>query len=275
MNRAFVLTMLAVCAAEHSEAARPPMAQVTQAVRDVQWVGPSGSEKASEGQAINGASRLRSGRESRAEVKLRDGAIARVGADTAAKIDGKLIDLENGLLLVESPRHGSRLALRARGIGAAVTGTTTLIEYHEPIFKFLVLQGTARLYRPGLFGDSVLVQAGQMVFGKTSGALNDAVDFKLDRFLKTCRLLNDLGPLPNDRALVAVANEQNRKHRDAKLIETNLVIYGEGTAVTVTKEGNSAGTDSADTAGTPPPSIKSGASTITAPTQTAIDARRP
>lgn len=269
-----IVAAVVVSPTRFAVAGHAPLGELTHASGDVQFVGASGNERVTEGQALNGPTAVETVRQSRAEVKLRDGAVVRFGADSAAKMDKGRIEFERGLLLVQSPARGQRLVLRVQGIGAAVTGTTALVEYRPPLFKFLVLQGTGRLYRPSHWGDSVLVNAGQMVFGKTSDPLNDAVDFKLDRFVKTCRLLNELGPLPNTDILVAAANEQNKKHRGTKLIETNLVIFGEGTSVTLTQDGNAADTGS-DASATPPPSANTPGTMVTAPTQTAMDARRP
>jgi hypothetical protein len=106
-----------------------------------------------------------------------------------------------------------------------------MIEYNAGVYKFLVLEGTARLYRPGHLGDSVLVRAGQMVFGNPEAALSDPVDVDIDRFMKTSRFITDFPPLRSEKSIVAESQKQQREKSNKILIDTNLVIFGGGTQV--------------------------------------------
>jgi len=119
---------------------------------------------------------------------------------------------------------------------AAVAGTTVIIEYHPGFYKFLVLEGTVRSYRPGYLGDSVLVRAGQMVFGSPEAALSDPVDVDIDRFMKTSRLITDFPPLRSEKLIIAESRKQQREKSNKSLVDTNLVIFGGGTQVSVTDQ---------------------------------------
>ena len=104
-----------------------------------------------------------------------------------------------------------------------------MIEYHPGVYKFLVLEGTGRLYRPGHLGDSVLVRPGQMVFGNPDAAVSDPVDVDIDRFIKTSRLITDFPPLHSEKSIMAEGQKQLREKSKKTLIGTNLVIFGGGT----------------------------------------------
>jgi len=118
-----------------------------------------------------------------------------------------------------------------------------MIEYHPGFYKFLVLEGTARSYRPGHLGDSVLVRAGQMVFGNPEAALSDPVDVDIDRFMKTSRFITDFPPLRSQKSIVGESQKQQREKSNKILMDTNLVIFGGGTQVSVV------GQEQTDTAG--------------------------
>jgi hypothetical protein len=72
-----------------------------------------------------------------------------------------------------------------------------------------------------------------MVFGRPEAALSDPVDFDLDRFLKTSRFITDFSPL-RSRTLMANQIEKQQRQKSKKgLIDTNLVIFGGGTLVSL------------------------------------------
>ncbi len=114
-----------------------------------------------------------------------------------------------------------------------MAGTTVMIEYHPGFYKFLVLEGTARSYRPGHLGDSVLVHAGQMVFGNPEAALSDPVDVDIDRFMKTSRFITDFPSLRSEKSIAAESRKQEDEKSNKTLNDTNLVIFGGGTQVSV------------------------------------------
>jgi hypothetical protein len=118
-----------------------------------------------------------------------------------------------------------------------------MIEYHPGIYKLLVLEGTGRLYRPGHLGDSILVVPGQMVIGNPHAALSEPVDVDIERFLKTSGFIKDFPPLHSEKSVVAESHKQQREKSKKTLVDTNMVIFGGGTQVSVTDQGQ---TDTAD-----------------------------
>ena len=179
---------------------------------------------------------VRTGVDSRAELTFVDQTIARLGANTAFSFkDGaRNLDLNEGVMMLQVPK-GRGVRIHAAGIAAAVGGTTVVFEYHAAVYKFLTLEGTARLYRPGHLGDSVLVRAGQMVIGKPNAALSDPVDFDVGRLLKTSHFITDFPPLRSEKSMGYASEKQQRAKSKKHLIDTNLVIFGGGTNVSLVK----------------------------------------
>src|SRR6266508_3569276 len=165
---------------------------------------------------------VRTGNESRAELSFSDETVVRLAAHTAFDFNRgtRGLNLKEGAVLVQTPKEANGATIHAGCVAAAVAGTTVMIEYHPGFYKFLVLEGTARSYRPGHLGDSVLVRPGQMVFGNPEAALSDPVDVDIDRFMKTSRFVTDFPPLRSEKS-------------NKTLIGTNLVIFGGGTQVSV------------------------------------------
>ena len=203
---------------------------------------------------------------SRAEL-IFDETVVRLAANTAFSHKNGTHDLNlgEGAALVQAPKSANGATIHAASVAAAVTGTTVMIEYHPGVCKFLVLEGTARLYRPGHLGDSVLVQAGQMVIGNPNAAVSDPVDFDIARFVKTSRFIAGLPPLRSESSMAFEAQQQQREKSKKTLIETNLVIFGGGTRVLLVGQAqtNAAGRTTA-TPATPHP--------IPSPTQAASGA---
>jgi hypothetical protein len=188
---------------------------------------------------------VRTGNESRAELGFSDETVVRLAANTAFDFNRgtRGLNLREGAVLVQAPKEANGATIHAGSVSAAVAGTTVMIEYHPGFYKFLVLEGTARSYRPGHLGDSVLVRAGQMVFGNSEAALSDPVDVDIDRFMKTSRFITDFPPLRSQKSIVAESEKQQREKTTETLADTNLVIFGGGTQVSVTDQEH---TDTAD-----------------------------
>jgi hypothetical protein len=177
---------------------------------------------------------VRTGRDSRVELTFDNQIVARLNANALFNFKGGSdCDLIQGAVLIEAPEGVKVVRLRAAGVALVISGATAVLEHQPGVFKLLILEGTGRLYRPGHLGDSVLVQPGQMVFGNTNAALSDPVDFDVDRFVKTCRLIRDLPPLQSEKLIAAASQQQQREKSRKILIDTNLVIFGGGTGVTL------------------------------------------
>jgi hypothetical protein len=207
--------------------------RITRALRDVKVVSPQGRATAATlNQPLLDGSVLRTGPESRAEIVLGRSAIARIGGKSALKSDaqGRAIELQEGAVLFQAAKGGSSPKITTGNIHVATAGSTGLIErYGTAYAKILVLEGTARVYLQKI-GESVLVNAGQMLITKPAAAsLPEPVHFEIAKLYQTSQLTNrDFAPLASNARIEAAIREQQS---DPSFTPTNLVIYGRGTLV--------------------------------------------
>jgi FecR protein len=178
---------------------------------------------------------VQTSKDSHAELTFSDETVVRLAANTGFSFEDGTRDLNlgEGAVLVQAPKSANGATVQAASVAAAITGTTVMIEYHPGVCKFLVLEGTGRLYRPGHLGDSVLVHAGQMVIGNPNAAMSDPVDFDIARFVQTSRFIVGLPPLRSEKLIAAESQKQLREKSNKTLIETNLVIFGGGARVSL------------------------------------------
>jgi hypothetical protein len=220
----------------HNALAMPrPDAVVTRVVGNA-TVGAAagGSHTLRVGDRVRIGDALRTGVDSRLEVTFPDEAIARLGAETSivSKNGSRNLILDGGVLFVDAPRK-AHVAIRAGGYAASISASTMLFEFRPDVYKFMVIDGTSRLYRPAHFGDSVLVRAGQLVIGDPAQPVSDPVDFEIARFIKTSCFIADFAPLPNAKSLVSAGGQQEQRKTKKRLVGTNLVIFGGGSFVSI------------------------------------------
>jgi hypothetical protein len=221
-------------------------AQLTAIVGDVNLATAAGTRSAEVGVGLDAGSSINTGANSHADVSFNGRALARLSAKTILSLKNKnVLELSRGAVLLQFP-DGAKGKVQAGTIAAEVSRVTAVIEYEPPAFKFLVLAGTGRLYRPAKLGDSILVHPGQMVFGNASAPLTDPVDFAIDRFVKTCPLIQDFPALESERAIAAASKRQQREQSKKKLLETNLVIFGGGSRLSVVDPANVNGAATTD-----------------------------
>ena len=213
-------------------------ARVTRVKNQVQLADSKNARRASVNDIVHEQTVVRTGNGSRAELSFSDETVVRLAAHTAFDFNRgtRGLNLKDGAALVQAPKEANGATIHAGSVVAAVAGTTVMIEYHPGFYKFLVLEGTVRSYRPGYLGDSVLVRAGQMVFGSPEAALSDPVDVDIGRFMKTSRLITDFPPLRSEKSIIAESRKQQREKSNKSLVNTNLVIFGGGTQVSVTDQ---------------------------------------
>jgi ferric-dicitrate binding protein FerR (iron transport regulator) len=211
-------------------------ARITRVNNHVQLLHPmSVARPASVNDTVDEGTIVRTGKDSHAELIFPDETVVRLAANTAFSFKNGTRDLNlgEGAVLVQAPKSANDVKIHAATVSAAITETTSMLEYHPGVCKFLVLEGTGRLYRPGHLGDSVLVSPGQLVMGNPNAAVSDPADFDIARFVKTSRFIVDLPPLPGEKLIVAESQKQQREKSKKTLIDTNLVIFGGGTRVSV------------------------------------------
>lgn len=197
-----------------------------------------GHRNASVGDPVKIGNEIITGLDSRAELTFENNAVARLSANAALTLKSKdVLELSHGAVLLQFPER-TKGKVQAGAVSAAVSHATALLEYQPTVFKFLVLEGTARLYRPAELGDSILVHRGEMIFGNATAALPDPVDFDIARFVNTCPLIRNFAPLQTERSIAAASESQQEEKSNRKLIETNLVISGSGSLVSIVDPAN-------------------------------------
>jgi len=214
-------------------------ARVTQVVKDVKILPAQAAPRpATLSDTVRGDTAVRTGVESRAELTFGDLTIARLGANTIFSFNEgtRTVDLNNGAILLRVPKGSGGTKIQTAAVTAAITGTTVIAEYHRNSYaKYLVLEGTMRIYLKGILGESVLMHAGQMmILNPNATRLSEPVDFDLERLLATSLFIQGFRPLPSQPLLADVQRQQLDLKAAGELIDTNLVIFGRGTLVTMT-----------------------------------------
>ena len=211
-------------------------ARITRVNNHVQLLRPGMAARAtSVNDTVDEDTIVRTGKDSRAELTFSDQTVVRLAANTSFsfKTGTRDLNLGEGAVLIEAPKIANGATIHAGTVASAITGTTAMLEYRPGVYKFLVLEGTGRLYRPSHLGDSVLVGPGQLVMGNPNAAVSDPADFDIERFVKTSRFIVGLPPLRSEKLVAAESRKQQQEKSKKTLIDTNLVIFGGGTRVSV------------------------------------------
>lgn len=238
MRPALFVPILMALAATSSPAAVLKEARVSQVVKDVNLVQGSGSRPATTSDVVKQGTAVRTGIDSRAELTFTDMTIARMGANTIFSFDEgtRTVDLANGAILLRVPKNSGGAKVQTAAITAAITGTTVMVEFHKNAYaKYIVLEGVMRVYLKQHLGESVLLGAGQMlIVNPNATKLPDPVDINLERLVHTSLFFAPpFGPLGSEPLLASAEAEQLARKAEGKLIDTNLVIFGRGTLVSL------------------------------------------
>lgn len=228
-----------ICAlgfARSTIAGQPDKATITQIVNDVRL---HAAQTAPHSVAINdkvpGGSSVQTGMDSRAELTFADQTLARLSANTIFSFNEGNLELAGGAVLVQVPKGAGGVKISTAAVTTAITSGTVIVEYHPRAYlKFISLEGTARLYLKRRWGESVLVRPGQMLITNPDGkGLADPVDVDLERLLKTSRLITDFPPLGSRDLIAKESAKQQRAKSRKSLFDTNLIILGKGTVVSL------------------------------------------
>src|SRR5438874_354497 len=200
--RGFCLLGL-VLAAFGSNAAELKQARVTQIVRDVKLLPNAAPARlALVNDPVRDGTAVRTGVESRTELTFPDATLARLGANTIFSFtEGtRNLELTDGAMLLRVPKNAGGAQINTAAVTAAITGTTVMLEYHPDAYiKFIILEGTGRVFRPDHLGESVLLHAGQMlIVSPKATSLPDPVDVDIKRLVKTSRLITNFRRLPSN-----------------------------------------------------------------------------
>src|SRR5438034_689315 len=260
-------------------AAQLKEARVTQVVKDVKLL-PTGAaaRPAAISDEVRDGTAVRTGVESRSELKFTDQTLARLGANTLFSFSEgtRNLNLQDGAMLLRVPKGAGGAKISSSAVTAAITGTTVMVETHavtkknkNSYYKFIVLEGTARLYLPGRLGESTLVKAGQMIIMRAdSKTIPEPVDVDIGKITESSLLITGFGPLGSEALIAFEKTKQNEQKNSGQLHETNLVIYGGGTSVVladpntvdvaVSAESNAAKSPTPTPTATPTPSPATG-----------------
>ncbi len=221
-----------------SPAAELKEARVSQVVKDVKLLPAQAAPRpAAVSDEVRDGTAVRTGVDSRAELTFTDQTMARLGANTifSFREGTRNLELGGGAMLLRVPKDAGGAQINTAAVTAAITGTTVLLEYHSNAFiKFIVLEGTGRMFRKDRPGESVLVHAGQMAIVNPNGkSLADPVNVDLKRLIKTSKLVKGFERLPSEDLINKEVGVQLQQKSEGQLVDTNLVIFGGGTLVSM------------------------------------------
>src|SRR5438105_9047374 len=211
-------------------------ARVTQIVRDVKLLPDAAPARpAVVNDPVRDGTAVRTGMESRTELMFSDATLARLGANTIFSFtEGtRNLELTDGAMLLRVPKNAGGAKINTAAVTAAITGTTVMLEFHKNSYvKFIVLEGTGRIFLPTHLGESVLVHAGQMLIAKPDAKnLPNPVDVDIRQIRKTSRLIRGFGKMGSENLIAQTESNQDEERAEGELYETNLAIYGGGTSI--------------------------------------------
>jgi hypothetical protein len=228
------LITAAVLAPALAAAAPLRSAEVTRTLNDVRLSTRADSARpAAVGERITGGTSLLTGRQSRAELTFPDRTITRIGANSIFRFRNGTRDMEirQGSFLLSVPANSGGATIRTGTVTAAITGTTTMMEYSPGQWvKFITLEGNARLsLRDG--GPAVDVPAGQMIVMRPdAAAIPRPVVVNVNKLVKSSNLMmrGGFNELPGEAGELVgnTIREQNALRGEGRLVRTGLVVRG-------------------------------------------------
>ncbi|MGZ5001733.1 MAG: FecR domain-containing protein [Chthoniobacterales bacterium] len=190
-------------------------------------------------EAIASGQPIQTGAGAQAEVSFANGVLVRLGQNSvfAVKPGTTSFELRRGAMLVRAPKSAGQTLISTGNVVSAVAGTTSLLEHYPDAYtKLISIEGTARMYMPSRIGESVLVDPGQLLMFHLKPAptgLPNPVDIDIRRLMETSLLIKGHAPLGNESSIAERERDQTRQKSKGALADTNLVIFGRGTLVTL------------------------------------------
>lgn len=205
---------------------------ITEVVNEVNRIEPATqkTEPAVVRAELRSPDRLRTGRQSRAELQAADGTITRLGSNTLFAFDqaGREMRLDQGSILFHSPSGKGGGVIRSTAASATVLGTTIIAAAtSDGGYKLLVLEGHARVDFAS--GQRLQLEAGQMTFvmpgGGGTGVPGPVLRFDLSRQMKASRLISGFErPLPSLPRIEAAAQRQAEAVSEGSLQTTTFMV---------------------------------------------------
>lgn len=224
-------------------------AEITQIINDVKVVDPAkGASAAALKQVVKDDLGVQTGGKSRAELLFADNTLTRLGADTffSFKPGTRDMTLDRGTMLLQVPKNLGGAKIHTAAVTAAITGTTIMVEHlPKQSVKVVVLEGSLRLYLNNVVGQSVILTPGKMAILKPDAkTVPNPVNVDLRKLIKTSALVKmasskngdghaDSISLPSADLIEKEIAKQDTLRGAGGLIDTNLVILGKGSNVTL------------------------------------------
>lgn len=198
-------------------------ARITAVSGDVKLLGNgTDSRPADVDDEVRRGTTLKTGVNSRVEVTFADETVARLGANTILRLSqgARSVELGEGAVLLRVRRGTGGAKIETAAVSAAITRTTVLFDFHDKaLFKFMVLEGVARLSPNGFRGRSVRIHAGEILVGKPGDPLGRPVAINLAEVMKTSRLVSEFRTLRSEPLIAREIRKQRKRSRGGKLIE--------------------------------------------------------
>jgi len=210
-------------------------AEVTTVVNDVRVYRKSTSAAAAQqGDRISGTDAVHTGRQSRAELLFPDQSITRIGANSvfSFRSGSRDMEIQQGSFLLQVPKNAGGATIRTATVTAAITGTTTMMEYNPGQWvKFITLEGTAKL-KMNKGGGFMDIPPGQMIVMRPDdNRIPRPIVVNVGKLMKTSKLVGkNFGPLKKEAENLVKQTEQDQKDlRDkGKLVPTGVLVGGPG-----------------------------------------------
>jgi hypothetical protein len=174
-------------------------AKVTQVVQEVKVLPAGGAARpVAVNETVRQGNAVQTGTQSRSELTFKDETITRLGEKTIFNVggEGRTIEMGSGQFLLYVPKKAGGAKIKMGPVTAAITGTTVLGNVGPSgIVQFIVLEGSSCINLPGM-GQSLFVQAGQMVVYDPILGLENPVDVDLQQQLSS-PLVKDFRQLPS------------------------------------------------------------------------------
>jgi len=221
-------------------------ASLRKVINDVRIVDPAnGVRPALLGDVVKDDLGVKTGIKSRAELLFQDQTLTRLGPETFFSFDPGTRDmtLGAGTMLLQVPKHIGGARIHTAAVTASILGTTIMMEYLPgSSLKVVVLEGTLRLSLDHVLGEAVLLHPGKMVIMRPDAKrIPDPVNVDIRLLTKTSRLINPdlfkkdakdvVKELPSTGLIEKEIAVQDGLKGTKGLVDTNLVIAGQGTSV--------------------------------------------
>jgi len=213
---------VAIWPATFTIAAGKNEARVTQAIHDVQLLGPNAAPRsASLNDNVRPGTVMRTSSDSRAELTFTDRTLARLGANSVLTIGEGEFDLANGSILLYLPKGLGGASINTAVATAAGSSFTAMAEYRPKSWiKFIVLEGRGIVSLKHHPGETRALRAGQMIMVRPGATkLPEPQEVDLSELMKTSLLVTQFPPLPNLNLISSEANNQQISPPSSRVID--------------------------------------------------------